>query len=316
MTQVAIQASAHERIGRLSHSAAFILFLAIIALAPLPFGSNRPVTWTLLEAALGCALLLWTIAATMAPRRAIGVPLRRYALPLGCFLTLVVWFLIQAMPITSNAWHHPVWQMARAALDRPVTGHISADPQGTLSQTVRFMSYGAAFFLAAHFSTSQRKRQRMLLTLALSGVGYATYGLVVHFGGYDSILWYPRWSYHDSLTATFVNRNSFATYAGLVILVLIGQLWRSVRKAQSVSGRSFEQGHRLNELAARTWPSVIGIIVVFMALLLTQSRGGLLACLLALVLLPSYSGLRQRFSGRLMLGLITILAVVFLLGIA
>ena len=33
------------------------------------------------------------------------------------------------------------------------------------------------------------------------------------FGEFNTILWYDNWAYRDSVTSTFVNRNSYATYA-------------------------------------------------------------------------------------------------------
>jgi hypothetical protein len=42
------------------------------------------------------------------------------------------------------------------------------------------------------------------------------------------VLWYEKTSHFGTLTATFVNRNSFATaYAGLVLVVTTGLLLAS-----------------------------------------------------------------------------------------
>lgn len=273
--------------------AAFVLFIAILVLAPLPFGGNRPIAWSLLEAALGLALLLWTIGAVLKPERCLRVPLRRYLLPFCCMTVLTVWFSLQASTWLPMDWSHPAWTAAEAALGRSLDGSVSADPSQTRTALLRLLSYAAAFFLAMQFAASARRRRIMLIALALSGVGYATYGLVIQFGDYDTILWYPRWSYHDSLSATFVNRNSFATYAGLSLLVLLGLLSRQLELPER-RRQSSDRGQLVNELATRLWPVVIGIILVFMALLLSQSRGGLLACLVALPLLPSYAAAHRR----------------------
>ena len=44
-------------------SAAFWLMLVTVALAPIPFGSNRPWAWSLLSLVVGGLILLWAIAA-------------------------------------------------------------------------------------------------------------------------------------------------------------------------------------------------------------------------------------------------------------
>lgn len=225
----------------------------------------------------------------------------------------MAWFVVQVSTNTPPDWWHPVWHAAGAALERPLSGSISADPDATQTALLRLLSYGAAFFLAMQFAASSRRRRIMLIALAISGVSYSVYGLVIQFGGYDSILWYPRWSYHDSLSATFVNRNSFATYAGLIMLVLLGLLSRQLELPGRRSHQT-DRGQMFNELAGRLWLVVIGLILVFMALLLSQSRGGLLACLIALPVLPCYAGARRRSFIVAGGGLALILAVVLVLG--
>jgi hypothetical protein len=42
-------------------------FLAVIVLAPMPLGSNRPVPWTVLALAVAGLLLGWSIAAALRP---------------------------------------------------------------------------------------------------------------------------------------------------------------------------------------------------------------------------------------------------------
>jgi hypothetical protein len=94
----------------------------------------------------------------------------------------------------------------------------------------------------------------------LSGAGllYAGHGLVADFSGQEHVLWYEKTSYFGTFTATFVNRNSFATaYTGLVLVVTTGLLLAS-----------FEEGGTERGLRAR---------LIASALLLTQSPGGFFA---------------------------------------
>lgn len=259
------------------------------------------------------ALLLWAFAAVRTPDRTIRVRLRDYALPLLCFAALVAWFVIQAAASVSPDLQHPAWQAAGQVLKMELDGRISADPQATFAALLRLLAYAVAFYLAMQFSASARRRRTLLTAICISGVGYSIYGLVIQFGGYDTILWYPRWSYHESLSATFVNRNSFATYAGLILLALLGLFCRRLERP-GPQRANFDRGQYLNDLASRTWPLIVAMILVFMALLLSQSRGGLLACLLALPVLPYYAGARR---GTLLLagaGVVAMIAVLLLLG--
>ncbi|MGE0256442.1 MAG: O-antigen ligase family protein [Alphaproteobacteria bacterium] len=273
----------------------FASLFAVIALSPLPFGSARSWSWSLLALVAGVLLLLWALAA----RRSGGTlrlpPAHLYLPALLLYAGALAWFLVQAAPWTPVAWHHPFWADIGAALaavssgagvgDGPVVrGAISLDPVATVTGVMRLASYAALFWVALAVGRDAA-RARALIWCLVGTVGvYSLYGLAAFWSGNDTILWYEKWAYADSLSATFVNRNSFAAWAGLGCVAAVGLFWEEVERAMSAGHRLL---HAIEALRGRAFLLVVMLLVTGTALLFTHSRGGLvvtIAGLAALVL--------------------------------
>ena len=80
--------------------------------------------------------------------------------------------------------------------------------------------------------------------LAAIAVAYALYGLVVQLGGFEMVAWEEKRHYQDSVTSTFINRNSYGTFAGIGLLVICGLLVRAMRRiaGEGVSSAGYHHG--------------------------------------------------------------------------
>jgi hypothetical protein len=111
-------------------------------------------------------------------------------------------------------------------------------PEEAGTGIMRLLSYGTVLFLALQFGYSTHCRRSVLWGVAAAGALYALYGILVWLDGNTSVLWLAKWAYPDSLTSTFVNRNSYATYAGLGLcaaLALIARGWKEGASAATHS---------------------------------------------------------------------------------
>ena len=131
------------------------------------------------------------------------------------FAFAMLWAVFQTVPFSPAAWHHPLWRSAAEAIGIPYTGSISLDPAASRESIVRIASYAGIFWLAFQLCRDRGRSRSVLTAAAMGSAGYALYGLVVKFSGADTILWFEKTAYHGLVTGTFVNRNSFATFAGL-----------------------------------------------------------------------------------------------------
>ena len=301
-------------IGRFIVPGAFWFFVALVVLAPLPYGSAHLWSYSLLSIVTAVALILWVLA-TLFDDSCYGVPVRKLAYPGLLLAVVMLWIFVQGSTATPVAWHHPLWTEARTALSDPsIPGAISINPDGAPALLARMGTYAMVFWLAVQFGRSSHRAGLIFWAIAVTGMLYAIYGMWAHLSGSGKILFADKWAYHQSLTSTFVNRNHYAVFAGIGLIVSFAMAIRYLKR--DASG-AFDSSRRfLSSVENLTLP-VFALIVVCVAigsaLLLTQSRGGVAftaAGLLVLIFLLQTGGtLRKRSSLALIGG-------VFVLGIA
>ena len=155
---------------------------------------------------------------------------------------------------------------------------ISADRFATGSALLRLLAFGGVFWLALQYGRDARRARRIFYSIALAGAAYAIYGLIVHLTGARMILWYPKTAYFDSLTSTFVNRNSYATYAGLGLVATTGLIIDRIGRVLAEGLPWTETARRIiTDLVGREWLLLGAWVAIATALVLTNSRGGFLA---------------------------------------
>jgi O-antigen ligase len=244
----------------------------VVLLAPLPLGSNRPLPASALSAAIGALLCVWGIVCLVA--RPVAVVRIGPLWPAFVLVGLAAaWAALQALPFTPALLHHPYWSEAREALGLPYAGAISVNPEATWSRLMGLLAYAGIFWLAFQLCRPSARAHQVVFGLAAGGLLYAAYGL------HDFIA-----SGSDVVTSTFVNRDSYATYAGMTLLCGLGLVLRGLtRRARA----GLPQRRMLVAVLARLdGPLAIGMVTCLLAgtaLLLTRSRGAFIALCAALV---------------------------------
>lgn len=283
----------------------FWALLAVIAVAPAPLGSARPLAWEI----LGIAVALLLIAALAAANWDREEDARDLLVPAVLYFLVLGYAVLQCVPMPA-AWSNPIWDIAREGLRQSLRGTIAVDPALALVYVFRLMSYAGIFVLAYLLGRDRNRAQAAVTLVTFAAAIYAAYGLVDYWTGNATILWMPKWAYGGDLTATFVNRNSFATYVGLALLACVTDIVGAL-EAVRVRGSKREQfAQMIEQAASRRW-QLMSLFVLATALLLTHSRGGLLATLLGAVVLllavwasPSMKGFRFLAWGGLPLALV------------
>jgi O-antigen ligase len=252
------------------------VFLALLVLVPLPFGSFRPWSWSIAGLALAVLLLAW--CATVAAGR-IALFWRHSLWPPALLLTGVVgWILVQALWSAPAGIAHPLWEMAGSTLGVALPGRISGSPEDGFVGLTRLLGGAGCFWLALQYANDRDRAWELVTWLAWGGAAYALYGLVNFLAGNQWLLIYPRWTYFDDVTGTFVNRNTYATYAGIGVLALTVLLVRTFRQRWRVGDAGLSWlGRRVEALGGKA-AVLLGLsLVTAMALLQSHSRMGLLA---------------------------------------
>lgn len=264
--------------------------LILVLLVPLPFGSFRPWSWSLAGILVSALVLAW--AGLVLTNRITLFWRVWFWPPLLVYTSAVIWILIQALlPINADL-AHPIWQLAGTALGQPLSPRISAAPEQGQVALIRFLTAGMIFWLVLQFARDRARAMELLRCFGIASAIYALYGLVNLIAGNDLLLWYPRTDYVNDVTGTFVNRNSYATFAGLGLLTLaVLFIDRYRRRLRDADPTLSWLGRRSQAISG--WPSVylVGALVVAMALLQSHSRMGLVSavCGFSILLLLLWS---------------------------
>ncbi len=264
----------------------FRILLALVLLAPIPFGAYRPWAWSLLGTLTGGLLAAWAVSAALG-RTPVNLSWRHLWFVVLPFLAALVWAGLQTWGGLPASWHHPIWmevdRVLGSGIGRPaIAGSVSIDPEMTFNAILRLLTYGGIFLLAAQLCRSRRQARNGLLAVILAQLGYAAYGLALHFSGVERILWFEKWAYIGDLTSTFVNRNAYAAYAGMGMVCCIGLFINALKHMSTRRGRMFDMAETI---LIRAVPYLMAAMVIGVALLLTRSRAATAATGVALLIM-------------------------------
>ena len=263
----------------------FWLFVAALAWTPFWYGSNDLIAWGINAVVFPGLVVLYELSLLIGGARH-PVGLRQLALPGLLWATVVAYAWLQTATWPHSLFAHPIWSMAADALGTPLPGTISVDPDLTVLALVRLVTAASVFWLAVQLCRNAARAHRFLNAVAATGCAYAAYGIVAFASGGWRIPWLqiPSGAF---VTSTFINHNSFATYAGLGLIATAGlalQLYRA-----NLAGQGPPWGLQIATLLETTGQKgallLTGAFVILVALLLTGSRGGVLSTGLGLFVL-------------------------------
>lgn len=266
----------------------FVAFTLFIAWLPLVFGSNYLWAWGVNAVALGALLAVYE-----AGRLALGlrapVAFGRIGWLFAGFALLLGWIALQVVTWVPQDWVNAYWSLASDILAtvpgaEPVRGSISIAPDAGVVGLVRLLSTAAAFYLAVQLLRDRLRAEYFLIALVGMSVVYALFGICQMVFFPATGLWQSKTAYPDDLTSTFINRNNYATYAGMGLIAAFGlviDLYRRVEKRRNMPFRYHALAMLEVSLRRGVW-LVLCIFIIAVALLLTHSRGGVGSSLLGL----------------------------------
>jgi O-antigen ligase len=261
--------------------ASWLLFV-IVALAPLPFGSVEPATTAIWCIALGACLILASTQSVRGGRLALAV---LAAFVVGAY-ALVLHEQLAAQPWLWAATPHPIWHEAQTALGQPLLPSVSIarnQPWFALGRPLVCMLAIACAFL---IGTDRWRARQLIGVIAWSGAAYAAYGIVAHVLDPSHILGQDKQAYFESVTGTFINRNTAGAYFGTCAVVWLLLLLERLRP-EKLEGPLAWRAMVLRLFSAPSKEIIIAFAVLFLclaAMFMTRSRGAVLASLLALAI--------------------------------
>ncbi len=245
-----------DRLDRLAAA----LVLSVVALAPLPAGSNRPLPWMVWAAVLGLGYALHLAVMVRAqPNR----PPR-----------LLAHGMVVVLALAAPAFGLVQVAAASTGMAAPLA---TVSSSATALGVVRMVSYAAFFGLVAEAAGDPGRARRMAWALVAIVAGYALWLVAAQ-----------AWQGAGEGWAPFVNRNSRATFLGMGLCVGLALV---LDRPTAPAGKTARMQRMAWGLAL--W---LGLVLVSVALLQTRSRLGFAATLAGLAVVIFV--LRRRITGR------------------
>jgi len=240
------------------------------------------------------------------------------AIPAALFAAVLLWIFLQTATWLPAAFANPIWGVAAEVLRKPVAASISVDRGLTDLGLLRLITAASVFWLALQLCRDRAAAIRLLASLAAIGAAYSIYGLIVIKTGQIYHLDIPASG--GRVSSTFVNHNSFATYAGMSVIVASGLILKLYRAEFIGEGSWRLQLASLIEITGQRGAALLSAgFVALVALLLTGSRGGVISTGVGLLALGAFQWLRNRKRDDrtglpLLFGLLTMAATLVTFG--
>ena len=269
----------------------FSVLVAGVFAAPLPIGLVTAAGWSSGVVVVGLCLLAWS-ALVVSGRETVAVSLRYILGPALLYGAALSWAGLQLLPIGGLV--HPLWSSTAEVVDVPVTGAVSVVPYDTVDGIARLATYATVFWLALQAGRSGAVAERLAGAVAIMVGFYVLYGLVITLPGLSWLAVYDR-TVGGRFSGPFVSANNFATFAGMGLITATAVLYEGFRAAaRGIDTPKERRRLKIEYVAQRGWPFVGSWILCVSGLLLSQSRAGFFATMLALALFFPLLALSQH----------------------
>jgi O-antigen ligase len=287
----------------------FACYLALIVWTPVPLGSNRPWSWTILELWVFALATWWLVA--FARGKTHRDPALSGAWPAllcsGLWLGYV-WLQLLPLPLELLRQLSPKAARWHAAAAWPVPANaapLTLDQYGTLHGALKSAAYVAFFALSLALLDRRGRIAAAAYTLVVSGFAQAMYG------GLSALASGPG----AVAQGTFVNRNHFAGYLEMCLSIGLGVLIASLTGEASHTWKQFFR-NTIAWILSPKMPLRLALAVMVIALVLSRSRMGNTAFFVSMLVTGGIGLLLSKRATRSMVILLTTLVVIdiFIVG--
>jgi len=291
--------------GQLERTLDFLIrggLLLILVLAPLPFGSVE--TWAYSALELGVALLglLYLYRLFLFPSTPV-VFSRLLLAPVGFLLLMGIQLvplppgLLRAIsPCTAALYAQTIPGYSEqtrdiAATDAAALGEpaphkapwrpLSQAPFATRTYLLKGVAFTLFLFLFLNSFREAKQVRRLLYVFVGAGTFQAFYGLLEYLSGHQHIFAYQKKYYLEAATGTFINRNHFAAFLEMSLLVALGLLFSRLRTSLIVETWRERLIALTDRRASLNLTLLLCIGILAIGLVLSYSRAGIILGLAA-----------------------------------
>jgi hypothetical protein len=250
------------------------LFLSSLCTVYLSHGAVYPEALTISTMLMSlCLVIAYFTLGIAAPTRMF------FLIVFSIWAIVVAWTIIQAMPLPAGIPGNAAWRVLQEA-GIAASHSISPAPADTLWALGPISLPAMALLSVLLLFRSDGEIDRALTVFCAAGGVMAAFALIQFVAFPKSLMLAEKQHYIGSLTAPFVNRNTAATFYGVTLVAMISR-FRGIKLRLIPGSDVFYRRDGWTPLNAALW--LLIALITLSALVLTQSRGGVLATALALL---------------------------------
>ena len=259
----------------------WVVLIAILVTS-VSYGGVEPLTWSLL--AFFC-LFLFAVQLALDIFDDLPKSVTKLTTVGSILFVVLVWIAFQTQPIDLPVSLHSAWENVPSA-----SPSISLNPISGYHALLRLLLYFFVFWIILRSANDPDRALVFLKVIAFWSSAMAIYGLWAAATGSNPLTGEEK----RTVTGTFINRNSYATYAMIGLIANLGVYFREVTKAAAGSEIRLILRDFLESFFSQGWLFLVGFILCFAALLASQSRAGFAAAGIALLVF-FYLHMKRRF---------------------
>ena len=252
----------------------FYCLCFITIYAPIPLGANRLWAQSTIELAIMATFLLHLLSVFSG--RSTLLPPRYARFVVGALAITSLYLVIQMIPGLGGLLTKPAVATGLST--------ISLDPSLTQVMLLKTLSFTLFAWLLFQYVDSSKRLTQLALTIIGSALFQAIYGIWLSLNkGMLSPLFHMPWQ--ERAVGTFIYTNQLGAYVAMALAIGIGLLVSQLAKGEAATQwrqRLLDLGDLLlsNKILLR-----IGLIIMFVGLILTRSRGANSSFLIALAVM-------------------------------
>jgi hypothetical protein len=284
--------------------------IVVLVLSPLFFGSVD-LFW----------IAVWTIVLSIGSLTSLAIPMAKaQSLVLLTFVSICAVYglvcVIQIAPNLFSKLNDPIWAQARTALNDEAASRISSRSEVPTLAAGHFLLFAIALINGFFIGTSHRNSERLIKIAQYMILGYLSYSLVALMLTPDKLLWVDKTAYVGLLTATFVNHNTAATFAGAGTILWACSAYYAAQSIRFSSLRMLLVSRSNEAKALRVVLRAAATLTCLFALLATNSRGGMISTAAGLLVAMFLMGVhRDRKPWHLVIAFVAFASITgFLVG--
>jgi len=257
--------------------------IVAVCVAVLAFGGTAPSFFAVTQVIILGLGVLFVVSGQFSRVASIHIPLASPLFLLALVLLQVCPLPISLAPLLGRSWD-----------DLPGGSHftVSMAPHQTMSHLFLLVTYLTVFFLTLVLCRDHKTKKRLVFALVALAVFEALYGLIQYLTSWQQIFTYVKKYYLEEATGTYINRNHFA---GFLEMILPFAVVLALRRAALLFKNTSSGTAALRKIASGT--ELLSLVLwlflatlLFVALVLSRSRMGIISILVSLVAILALAG--------------------------